>query len=106
MKFEIVVATFIVEHNLPLSITGPLVDLLKIVNPKIVARMHMGRQKCTNLIKKVIAPTYRGLVVESMKANPNSLLADKSEDVRAKVACGMRADASSRESCLFLVPTS
>ena len=84
IKFEIEVATFIVNNNLPLSITEPLVVLLRKANPKIVAKMHLGRKKCTNLVKKVIAPSYRQSAVDIMKESPYSLLADESTDVASK----------------------
>ena len=86
MKGEIEVANFIVDHNLPLSLAGPLVELIKRIDPKVAGKINMSRTKCTNLIKRVIAPTYRSSAVEAIRKSPYSLLAYESTDV-ARCLC-------------------
>ena len=51
---EIRLCCFIAEHNLPLSLLDPLVDLLRVCfpNDRVLKQLHMGRQKGSNIMRE------------------------------------------------------
>lgn len=82
-NFEIRLSAFFAEHNVALQIVDHLVPLLQQIVPdsKIIQKAVLGRQKCTSIIKNVLAPSVTEELVDILKENKFSILLDESTDV-------------------------
>ena len=80
---EIKLASFVVEHNVPMSIMPHLTKLIKSVCPdsEISRKISCGRTKCGEIIKNVIGLESREELCTLLKDNPFSLIVDESTDV-------------------------
>lgn len=56
---EIRIASFLVEHNIPINVSDHLVNLINSIKlePKHLAKLTCDRTKCTSIINNVIAAT-------------------------------------------------
>lgn len=80
---EIRVASFIAEHNIPISATDHLVELIKSIKlePEVLNKVTCHRTKATALINNVIGATGFETVINLIKTQKFSLLVDESTDV-------------------------
>lgn len=82
-NFEMRLCAFFAEHNVALQIVDHLVPLLKEISPDsaIIRKAALGRQKCTSIIKNVLAPSVTEELVNILKVTPFSILIDESTDI-------------------------
>ena len=86
------VTEFIVYHNLALSLSGPLLQLIKKAKSlEAIKKARLCRTKMSNVLMKVVRPNMRARVVEHLRVNPFSLLVDESTDVQADKALAIVA---------------
>ena len=80
---EIRLATFFAEHNVAFSTVDHLVPVLKDVFPdsKIASDVTLGRTKCTNIVKNVVAKVETDKTVQTLKGVKFSILVDESTDI-------------------------
>lgn len=87
---EAKIALFIVNHCALRS-----VDHLCQLNKKIfntakgVEQIHLGRTKCTSIIKNIIAPHFISDLIEDIGNSPYSLLIDESTDISVSKQLGV-----------------
>ncbi|XP_050065789.1 uncharacterized protein LOC126554805 isoform X4 [Aphis gossypii] len=79
---EIRIASFVVEHNIPINVSDHLVNLINSIKlePKHLAKLTYDRTKCTSIINNVIAATRFEYLKNYLKTNKFSLLVDESTD--------------------------
>ena len=83
-RFELLVAEFIVEHNLAFSLAGPLVQLMqKAKSPRTLEKVRLCATKTAGTIRHVLGKQSRLAAVQHLRGNPFSLLADEATDVSA-----------------------
>lgn len=82
LSAELHLTNFIVQHNLPLSVSDHLCELLPKVCPdnKIATKIKCRRTKTTQIVKKCLAPEATRHVIEHCRKKPFSLLIDESND--------------------------
>lgn len=80
---EIRIASFVVEHNIPINVSDHLVSLISSIQlePKYLEKLTCDRTKCTAIINNVIATTGFEDLVNYLKTNKFSLLVDESTDI-------------------------
>lgn len=80
---EIKLATFFAEHNVAFSTVDHLVPVLKDVFPdsSIASGVTLGRTKCTNIVKNVVAKVETDKTVQLLKDIKFSILVDESTDI-------------------------
>lgn len=80
---ELRLSTFFAEHNVALQVVDHLIPLLKQLVPdsQIIQKIELGRQKCTNVIKNVLAPYMCNELVNILKTNKFSIMLDESTDI-------------------------
>ncbi|XP_008189985.1 uncharacterized protein LOC103311924 [Acyrthosiphon pisum] len=80
---EIRIASFVVEHNIPINVSDHIVSLINSIQlqPKYLAKLTCDRTKCTAIINNVIAITGFEDLVNYLKTNKFSLLVDESTDI-------------------------
>jgi len=80
---EIRIASFIAEHNIPISATDHLVELIKNLKlePEALKKITCYRTKATALINNVVGATGFETVINLIKTHKFSLLVDESTDV-------------------------
>ena len=85
-KVEIKVASFIVEHNLPISLSEDLLALLSslVPNDKMVQKATLGKQKTTNIIHQVLGFNVIKESVEDLRSRQFSLIIDETTDRTCK----------------------
>lgn len=81
--FEIRISMFFAEHNVALHIVDHLIPLLKIIVPdsEIIKKAELGRTKCTEIIKNVIAKEEKEHLIKKLQTNKFSILIDESTDI-------------------------
>ena len=75
-------ANFLVEHNIPLSVTDHLSPLFKNIFPDSAIAKGYGsaRTKTTCIINGSLSPYFKASLVETMKSSPFTLVIDGSND--------------------------
>lgn len=89
-QFELRLSAFFAEHNVAFQVIDHLVPLLKEILPdsEILKNVTLGRQKCTNIIKNVLAPTLNEDLVKILRVTKFSILIDESTDITSnKTMC-------------------
>ncbi|KYN16684.1 hypothetical protein ALC57_11050, partial [Trachymyrmex cornetzi] len=87
---EIKLAAFYAEHNVAFYTVDHLVPLLKDIcmDPKVVQDFTLGRLKCTNIVKDVIAKREIEKIVDKLQSSRFSILIDESTDISdSKLMC-------------------
>lgn len=81
--FELRLSAFFAEHNVAFQIVDHLVPLLKEIIPdsKIIQKVTLGRQKCTNIVKNVLASSVTEDLINILKVNKFSILIDEGTDI-------------------------
>jgi hypothetical protein len=80
-------AAFIAEHNLSLTISAPLLELLKsrapqnIQEAKSLQEMKLGATKCTNIVRQGVGLFYAKELVEILRQRRFSIIPDETTDV-------------------------
>ena len=82
-------ASFIAEHNLPLSLSPSLLDLLKSTAPhdqniqkaKSLQEMKLGATKCTNIVRQGVGLFHAKELVEILRKKQFSIIPDETTDV-------------------------
>ena len=79
---EIKLCAFIAEHDLPISLSDDLVDLLRSLFPLDCALKNatLGKQKATNIIRQVIAFDYLHEAVAALRERKFSIIIDETTD--------------------------
>ncbi len=94
-------AAFIAEHNLPLTISPSLLDLLKTRAPqniqeaKSLQEMKLGATKCTNIIRQGVRLFYAKELVEILRQKRFSIIPDETTDLSTAkqfIMCVMYVD--------------
>ena len=85
-KLEITVASFIVEHNLPINLTEDFLALLSSLfpNDKTVQKATLGKQKTTNIIRQVLGFNVIKETIEDLRSRKFSLIVDETTDRTCK----------------------
>jgi len=89
-RAETKLAAFFAEHNVAFSTVDHLIPLLKdiCVDPEVVKDITLARNKCTQIVKNVIARREVEKIVETLKTNKFSVLLDESTDISdTKLLC-------------------
>lgn len=75
-------AGFLAEHNLPMNLMEHFIDYLNAVciDSEIAKKIKAGRTKITRVVKKVTGASQKAYLIELMKTNKFSLIADESTD--------------------------
>lgn len=81
--FELRLSAFFAEHNVAFQIVDHLVPLLKEIIPdsKIIQKVTLGRQKCTNIVKNVLASSVTEDLINILKVNKFLILIDESTNI-------------------------
>lgn len=81
--FEIKLSMFFAEHNVALQVVDHIIPLLKEIAPDsdIIKSVELGRQKCTSIIKNVIAKAETDTLVKKLKVTKFSVMVDESTDI-------------------------
>ncbi|XP_046805877.1 uncharacterized protein LOC124419648 [Lucilia cuprina] len=85
-NFEVKLSLFFAEHNVALQVIDHLVPLLKQIAPdsNIIQNFQLGRTKCTQIIRNVLAKQENVNLITKLKTNKFSVLINESTDVALK----------------------
>lgn len=85
-KVEIKIASFIVEHNLPINLSEDLLALFSslVPNDKTVQKATLGKQKTTNIIRQVLGFNVIKESIEDLRSQKFSLIIDEITDHTCK----------------------
>ena len=86
IKSEVLFASFVAEHNVPMNVSEHAGKLFKAMFPDsdIAKKFASGRTKTTEIIKGALSPYYTKPVIEAMRQGPFSLLMDETTDNTAE----------------------
>ena len=81
-SMEIKLCAFIAEHNLPISLSDDLLDLLKSLFPldNTLKNVSLGKQKATNVIRQVLGFDYLKEAVSTLCSRKFSFIIDETTD--------------------------
>lgn len=84
-KNEIRIASFVTEHDIPISVADHLTELIKTIcnsemNPSQISKLSCSRTKCTAIINHVTGRVSFENLVGTLKKEKFSLLVDESTD--------------------------
>ena len=79
---ESLFSNFVAEHNFPFVVADLFTQLHSKLFPdsKIASKFACKRTKCTQIIKRAIAPSLEDKVVQMCQIQPFSILCDESND--------------------------
>ncbi|KAK2724524.1 hypothetical protein QYM36_001127 [Artemia franciscana] len=78
---EAKLVTFLVEHDLPCSLSEDLLKLMKSMpGPDLLSQATLGRTKATNIARQALAPHFHEKLLESLKTNLFSVVIDEITD--------------------------
>ncbi|XP_067214127.1 SCAN domain-containing protein 3-like [Linepithema humile] len=89
-RAEIKLAAFFAEHNVAFNTVDHLIPLLKdvCIEPEIVQDLSLGRTKCINIVKEVLAKREVEKIVQILQTRKFSILIDESTDISdTKLMC-------------------
>ena len=107
-SMEIKLCAFIVEHNLPISISDHFVELLCsfFPNENTLKNVRLGKQKATNVIRQVIGFDYLHEAISALQSRKFSLIIDETTDMSTVKQLAVLATYFDRQSfetkCLLL----
>ena len=86
IKSEVLFASFIAEHNIPMNVSDHAGKLFRAMFPDsdIAKSFCSGRTKTTQIIKGALSSYYTRPVIEAMRQGPFSLLMDETTDNTAE----------------------
>ena len=84
---------FITQHNLPLSISEDIVELLRSLFPNDAALniLKVGKHKATNIIRQVLGFDYLKEMVSLLRLRKFSVIIDEATDKSVKKQLGILA---------------
>ena len=78
---EAKLVTFLVEHDLPYSLSEDLLKLVKSMpGPDLLSQATLGRTKATNIARQALAPHFHEKLLENLKTNLFSVVIDETTD--------------------------
>jgi len=82
-RAEIKLTAFFAEHNIAFYTADHLIPLIKDIcsDPNIVQDLSLGRLKCTNIVKDILAKRETEKLTEILKTCKFSILIDESTDI-------------------------
>jgi hypothetical protein len=82
-SMEIKICAFLAEHDLAISISDNLVELLRSLFPKddMLKTLTLGKQKATNVIRQVLGFDYLHEVVTTLQSQFFSIIIDETTDL-------------------------
>ena len=85
---------FFAEHNVAFQVVEHLLPLLKetITDSEIVQKSKLRRNKCTSIIKNVLAEQEKSDLISKRKINKVSIMVDESTDRGSIKACVVLLD--------------
>lgn len=89
------IAAFLAEHNLPLSLSPSLLELMKARAPKngkeskSLQEIQMGATKCTNVIRQGVGLYYAKELTEILRQKRFSIIPDETTDVSTEKQLGV-----------------
>ena len=83
LNFEVGLSMFFTEHCVALQVVDHLLPLLKKLAPdsENIQKAKLGRQKCTNIIKNVLAKNEQEELIETLKTTKFSIMIDESTEI-------------------------
>ena len=81
------IAAFLAENNLPISISQPMLDLIKACSPKdssekeLLNKLTMSNVKCANLLRQGLGLYYSRDLVNVLRETKFSIIPDETTDV-------------------------
>ncbi|CAN8029251.1 unnamed protein product [Ixodes persulcatus] len=79
---EVKMAAFFAAHNVAFETVDHLIPLLKdISESKILDKVTLGRKKCTNIVKNILARVETEELAQTLRETTFSILIDESTDV-------------------------
>ena len=88
-------ASFISENNLPVTLSEPLLNLIKARAPKdskesgSLKEMHMAATKCSNVIRQATGLYHTKQLVEILQNHKLSIIADETTDISSEKHLGI-----------------
>lgn len=81
--FELLLAGFFSEHNIPFLASDHMTNILKrgLPDSNIVKNLALGRTKITSIVKNVIAPCERATLAQKLSKRRFSVLIDETTDI-------------------------
>ena len=82
-SMEIKICAFLVEYNLPISLSDGLVQLLQSLFPRddTIKTVTLGKQKASNVIRQVLGFNYLHQAVSTLRSEKFSFIIDKATDL-------------------------
>ena len=93
--FEVRVCAFLAEHNLPLSLIGPLVSLFKSTAPvnskevEVLKGIHLSTTRCTNILRQGLGLHFSKELVQILRDTYFSVIPDETTDVSTDKQLGI-----------------
>jgi len=84
-NFEIKIALWLAENNLPLSLSDFLLATLRECNPSL------GKTKCTNIVRQVLGFEFIHDTVAYLREHKFSIISDETTDITVKAQCAVIA---------------
>ena len=83
---ELKLCAFIAQHNLPLSLSDDMVELLRSLFPNdaTLKRVKLGKQKATNIVRQVLGFDYLKELVSLLRSRFFSVIIDEATDQSTK----------------------
>ena len=92
---EVQVAAFIAEHNLPFTLSAPLLDLIKSRAPRTsadsatLAQIKLSDTKCVNIVRQGIGLYFAEELVLKLRNTKFSIIPDETTDVSTEKQLGI-----------------
>ena len=85
-SMEVKLCAFVAQHNLPLSLTGDMVQLLRslCLNNAALKNVGLGKQKATNIVRQVLGFNYLKEMISLLRHNFFSIIIDETTDQSTK----------------------
>ena len=86
---------FLAEHNLPLSLIGPLVSLFKSTAPvnskevEVLKGIHLSTTRCTNILRQGLGLYFSKELVQILRDTYFSIIPDETTDVATEKQLGI-----------------
>ena len=93
--FEVRVCAFLAEHNLPLSLIGPLVSLFKSTAPvnskeaEVLKGIHLSTTRYTNILRQGLGLYFSKELVQILRDTYFSIIPDETTDVATEKQLGI-----------------